>query len=105
MTADELLSSLPGQIGRPAVKLEEAVSILKEMLKDGQKLSASDCMDALNKVGIKRGTIMQAKKQAGIDSHKEGDKWFWSMPARNQEVNNLSVCSTDDDSNNDFDDF
>ena len=105
MTADELLSSLPGQIGRPAVKLEEAISLLEEMLKDGQKIAASECMDALNKAGIKRGTIMQAKKQAGITSHREDDKWVWSMPARNQEFNNSLVRKSNDSSEIEFDDF
>ena len=105
MTADELLATIPGQPGRPAEKMEAAVLMIEEMLKDGEPIASSECMEKLLKAGFRRGTIMQAKKQAGVDSTKVGGQWFWSMPARNQEFNNPSLRSADGETNIEFDDF
>ena len=93
MTADELLQSSAGQIGRPAIKTEEAASFMKEMLSDGELHPAADCKDELIKAGYQQGTITRAKALAEIDSIKVGDKWYWQDSARNQEVNMLSVSS------------
>ena len=105
MTADELLATIPGQPGRPAEKMDAAVLMIEEMLKDGEPIASSECMEKLLQAGFRRGTIMQAKKQAGVDSTKVGDQWFWSMPARNQEFNNPSLRSADGETNIEFDDF
>lgn len=87
MTADELLSASESPVGRPPVKLQEAVSIIKEMMPEGSKKPSVECEEILLGAGYQMGTIKRAKKIAGVESRKEGDRWFWTMPARSQEVN------------------
>ncbi len=87
MTADELLSSAAGQMGRPAVKTEQAVEFIKEMLSDGELHPASECRSELERAGYHSGTIKRAKAIAEIESTKIGDKWYWQSSDRNQEVN------------------
>jgi len=87
MTADELLSAQESPIGRPPVKMQEAVSIIKELLPEGSKKPSVECEEILLGAGYQMGTIKRAKKIAGVESRKEGGRWFWMMPARSQEVN------------------
>ena len=87
MTADELLSSAAGQMGRPAVKTEQAVEFIKEMLSDGELHPASECRLELERAGYHSGTIKRAKAIAEIESTRVGDKWYWQSSDRNQEVN------------------
>ena len=101
MTADELLTEGAEKIGRPAVKTEAAVQMMKEMLKGGKELPAAECREKLQEAGYHAGTITRAKAIAGVDSRKVGASWFWSIPDRNQDVNKKSVGSTMDD----IDDF
>ena len=101
MTADELLAGEIAQRGRPAVKMEEAIGLMMDMLSDGNPVPAADCRRVLAEAGYMPGTITRAKAMAGIESHKEGDKWYWSMPARSQEINK-SIGRTPRE---DFEDF
>lgn len=75
MTADELLSSQAVRTGRPNIKTEEAASLIEEMLSGGVELPAAECIKLLNDSGYANGTIKRAKKEAGVDSRKDGQSW------------------------------
>ena len=94
MTADELLSMTAEKMGRPAVKTEGAVQMMKTMLAGGKELPAAACREELMEAGYHSGTITRAKAIAGVDSRKVGAIWFWSIPERKQDVNKYRVCRT-----------
>ena len=73
ITADELMSGLSKE-----TKIEQAKTFLKDYLSDGMKASNA-VRDAAIAQGIKFRTMLEAKKQLGIDSIKYGGKWYYLM--------------------------
>lgn len=58
---------------------EEARAFLREVLADGPVL-ATDVHDQATDAGIAKNTLGRAKKALGIDSAKEGNRWYWLPP-------------------------
>ena len=79
LTAEQALSALIPKQGRPSERMDAAVTLIKELLKDG-KQSATECEAKLEAAGFKKSTIKKAKKNAGVSSEKVGFVWYWSLP-------------------------
>ena len=79
LTAEEAFLALAPKVGRPNEKEVKAQEMIREMLKDGQKL-ATDCEAKLEAKGFKKTTIKKAKKKAGVISKKVGFMWYWILP-------------------------
>ena len=79
LTAEEAFLALAPKVGRPNEKEIKAQEMIREMLKDGQKL-ATDCEAKLEAKGFKKTTIKKAKKKAGVISKKVGFMWYWILP-------------------------
>lgn len=97
MTAEDAFSALAPRMGRPNERTDAAISLLKELLSDGKKLSATDCEAKLEAAGFKKSTAKKAKRKAGIVSHKEGFMWYWSLPAVVKPNDERQEVTDDDD--------
>ena len=75
LTADDLLCS-PQDHG---AKREEAWEFLKDQLKAGPRPSA-DIHAAAKEVGISPRTLERTKRDRGVESRKDGARWFLSLP-------------------------
>ena len=59
----------------------EAYCWLESALKSGLALPSQDLCDEASEEGIGEKTLKRAKKALGIRSHKQGDVWYWQLPA------------------------
>lgn len=85
-TADELLAMLPHKSGRPNVKTEAAIQLLRELLADGEEHEASECEAKLREANISNSTAKKAKATLGVVSSKRRMGWFWSLPKCDDEL-------------------
>ena len=86
--ADELLKGLelsPG-VGRPSERKQEAKDFLEELLAEGSKMLADDCMNRLKEQGICRTTAGCAKRELGIKSTRLGGQWYWYLPQAEEDL-------------------
>ena len=84
ITVDELLS---GQEGRGKKKFDIAISFITEYFKTVSEVSSNQIEEDASSQGIKRNTLLAAKKKLGIisDKRKQSDGkqyWIWSMPEK-----------------------
>jgi hypothetical protein len=84
ITVDELLS---GQEGRGKKKFDIAISFIIEYFKTVSEVSSNQIEEDAASQGIKRNTLLAAKKKLGIvaDKRKQSDGkqyWIWSMPEK-----------------------
>ena len=82
ITIDELLS---GNEGRGKKKLDIAENFIKEYFGSNKVIPSNEIMMEAAKRGIKRNTLLSAKKKLGIISDKQKAKdgtiyWTWVMP-------------------------
>ena len=82
ITIDELLI---GKEGRGKKKLDIAEDFIKEYFGDNKEILSNDILREAGKRGIKRNTLLSAKKKLGILSGKgkleDGTTyWTWVMP-------------------------
>lgn len=82
ITIDELLS---GNEGRGKKKLDIAENFIKEYFGTNKVIPSNEIMMESAKRGIKRNTLLSAKKKLGIISDKQKAKdgtiyWTWVMP-------------------------
>ena len=82
ITIDELLS---GNEGRGKKKLDIAENFIKEYFGTNKVIPSNEIMMEAAKRGIKRNTLLSAKKKLGIISDKQKAKdgtiyWTWVMP-------------------------
>lgn len=82
ITIDELLS---GNEGRGKKKLDIAESFIKEYFGAAKEIISNDILQEAARRGIKRNTLLSAKKKLGIASGKgktdDGiSYWIWIMP-------------------------
>ncbi len=82
ITIDELLS---GNEGRGKKKLDIAESFIKEYFGAAKEIISNDILQEAARRGIKRNTLLSAKKKLGISSGKgktdDGiSYWTWIMP-------------------------
>ena len=82
ITIDELLS---GNEGRGKKKLDIAENFIKEYFGTNKVIPSNEIMMEAAKRGIKRNTLLSAKKKLGITSDKEKAEdgtiyWTWVMP-------------------------
>lgn len=59
-------------------KLDKAKEYLKLLL-IGSDMPCADILEKMRVNGIGRCTVEQAKKELGIVSYKQGDKWYWQL--------------------------
>lgn len=69
-TADELVGG--GVVGEE----QRAISWLKDMLADGP-IPAREMKEKAENEGISDSTLHRAKPKAGVQSNKEGSRWYW----------------------------
>ncbi len=85
LTAEIMLSAFRSETGEEKSERQDAISFLRDALKDGQKTSVAVFSDA-KKIGISEATLKRAKAALGIKSVKRGgtfggdNSWFWEMP-------------------------
>ena len=82
ITIDELLM---GNEGRGKKKLDIAENFIKEFFGLSKEIASNDILQEAAKRGIKRNTLLSAKKKLGITSGKskldDGTSfWTWIMP-------------------------
>ena len=82
ITIDELLS---GNEGRGEKKLDIAENFIKEYIGTNKVIPSNEIMMEAAKTGIKRNTLLSAKKKLGIISDKQKAEdgtiyWTWVMP-------------------------
>jgi hypothetical protein len=75
---DEILYSSSGTSAKRETKEQQAMSIIREQLVDGERL-ATDMYDLLGLNGISKRTGDNAKHRLNVGSIKKGDKWYWTM--------------------------
>lgn len=90
ITVDELLA---GKEGRGRKKLDVAIAFIKEYFGAESEVSSNDIEEEATKKGIKRNTLLSAKKKLGImaGNRKTTDGtmyWTWILPKK--EFNNLT---------------
>src|SRR5207302_959865 len=64
-------------------KLEEAIVLLQNQLKSGEK-SARMVFELAKKQGINDKTLKRAKKELGIESWQTTSGWLWKLPSFTQ---------------------
>src|SRR5574344_707317 len=84
ITIDELLM---GNEGRGKKKLDIAENFIKEFFAGGNEIASNDILEEAAKRGIKRNTLLSAKKKLGIRSGKGKQEdgttfWTWLMPEK-----------------------
>jgi hypothetical protein len=85
-TADDLCSQ---ERPRAATKANEAASMLRELLKDGQWHPYTEIAQAADQAQMSRNTLNRAKQALGVDSKQFADGWHWR--AGGQEPNTGTV--------------
>lgn len=90
ITVDELLA---GKEGRGRKKLDVAIAFIKEYFGTESEVSSNDIEEEATRKGIKRNTLLSAKKKMGITAgnRKTTDGtmyWTWILPKK--EFNNLT---------------
>lgn len=90
ITVDELLA---GKEGRGRKKLDVAIAFIKEYFGAESEVSSNDIEEEATRKGIKRNTLLTAKKKLGIaaGNRKTTDGtmyWTWILPKK--EFNNLT---------------
>ena len=90
ITVDELLA---GKEGRGRKKLDVAIAFIKEYFGAESEVSSIDIEEEATRKGIKRNTLLSAKKKLGITAgnRKTTDGtmyWTWVLPKK--EFNNLT---------------
>lgn len=90
ITVDELLD---GKEGRGRKKLDVAIAFIKEYFGAESEVSSNDIEEEATRKGIKRNTLLSAKKKLGITAgnRKTTDGtmyWTWVLPKK--EFNNLT---------------
>lgn len=90
ITVDELLA---GKEGRGRKKLDVAIAFIKDYFGAESEVSSNDIEEEATRKGIKRNTLLSAKKKLGITAGNrkttEGTMyWTWIMPKK--EFNNLT---------------
>lgn len=73
-TVDELLSG-SGSAVTKTMQMEDA---LREML--SAPVAAEEIQKSADGMGVSLRTLMIAKKNLGVISEKQGDRWFWRLP-------------------------
>lgn len=81
---DELLM---GNEGRGKKKLDVAVEFIKEFFGSASEIASNDIIEEASHRGIKRNTLLSAKKKLGIVSGKGKQEdgtafWTWIMPEK-----------------------
>lgn len=84
ISIDELLM---GNEGRGKKKLDVAVNFIKEFFASSLEIASNDIIAEAAKRGIRRNTLLSAKKKMGIISEKEKLVdgtifWKWVMPEK-----------------------
>ena len=84
ITIDELLM---GNEGRGKKKLDVAVEFIKEFFGSASEIASNDIIEEASHRGIKRNTLLSAKKKLGIVSGKGKQEdgtafWTWIMPEK-----------------------
>lgn len=73
---DDLLNGT--RVERESTKQAQAVSLILEMLRDGE-MPCTEIYSRLAEHGIGRRTAENAKKAAGVRAFKEGAAWQWKL--------------------------
>jgi RecA-family ATPase len=85
LTAETMLSALRNETSEEKSEKHDAISFLRDALRDGEKTSVAVFSDA-KKIGISDATLRRAKSVLGIKSVKrggtfgDGQSWFWQLP-------------------------
>lgn len=84
---------LAGKEGRGRKKLDIAIAFIKEYFGAESEVSSNDIEEEATRKGIKRNTLLSAKKKLGITAgnRKTTDGtmyWTWVLPKK--EFNNLT---------------
>lgn len=74
LTPDELMDKKRNRVS----KHDKAVKFLRELLEAGP-IKQSDLFDRADRLGIKKGTLEKAKRDARVKSKKEGKTWVWRL--------------------------
>ena len=74
VTVDEVLSG-GGRVRTKTMIMEEELAQLLT-----QSRSAEEVMNRAAELGVSERTLMIAKKNLGVISEKNGDRWFWRLP-------------------------
>jgi archaellum biogenesis ATPase FlaH len=82
-SADDILGGFSGPVGRPNAKQQEAKDMLCALLRDGPK-AALEVRQRMRECNIGSRTTESAKAALGVKSIKQGDAWFWALPASSQ---------------------
>jgi len=64
---------------RTARKTEDAETLVRRILADGEWHAQKDVEDARDAAGISYGTLRRAKDSLGVESRKFGSAWKWRM--------------------------
>lgn len=80
VTPEQMLAPDSAQNERRSA-LKEAEEFLCAALENGQRLATEIC-ELANQNGISESTLKRAKRKLKIESHKEGDIWFWILPPK-----------------------
>lgn len=75
-TVEQLLSGN----GTVMTKTMQMEAELRELLTDA--VPAEDVMKCATELGISQRTLMIAKKNLGVISEKQGDRWYWRLPSQ-----------------------
>lgn len=76
-----------GNEGRGKKKLDVAVEFIKEFFGSASEIASNDIIEEASHRGIKRNTLLSAKKKLGIVSGKGKQEdgtafWTWIMPEK-----------------------
>lgn len=80
LTADELLAGFSQSGGRPDVKTQEAIRIIRELLMEQNDQEAVLIEAKLREAGISKSTAKRAKRMLGVESLKPHFSWLWHLP-------------------------
>jgi hypothetical protein len=86
LTAETMLSAMRSETSEEKSEKGDAISFLRDALRDGEKTSVAVFSDA-KKIGISDATLRRAKSVLGIKSVKrggtfgDGQSWFWQLPS------------------------
>lgn len=79
-TADEVLGNVFAAAGRPDEQMQRAKETLSAILTDGIPKPQSEVMEKLKAIGVGESTAKKAKALLGVQSVKQGVRWFWTLP-------------------------
>lgn len=79
-TADEVLGNVFAAAGRPDEQMQRTKETLSAILTDGIPKPQSEVMEKLKAVGVGESTAKKAKALLGVQSVKQGVRWFWTLP-------------------------